>query len=156
MVSRPEHELLPRIFASIPAEKIVAISAGGEPAINAAKDVFPPRVLTDPTTSRIAFGMFFVEEIIVVTVDLQFLLELRQLFLARAEIGRKITTNAVSCTEVYASESTCLKSRLVIVAAVAIPPFRSAAIAEFCFTATAIPPLAADIVRVMLCRTYRM
>ena len=95
-------------------------------------------------------------KIFVVTVDLQSLLELRQLFLARAEIGRKITTNAVSCAEVYASGSTYFKSRLVVVAAVAVLPCRPAVIAEFCFTATAIPPLAADIARFMLCRTHRM
>lgn len=89
--------------------------------------------------------MFFVQEIVVVAVDLQALLKLRQLLLARAEIGRKTTTNAASCTEVYASDCTCFKSRLVVVAAIAILPFRPAAVAEFCFTATPVAPSAADM-----------
>lgn len=75
----------PRIFASIPAEEIVAISAGRESAMFAAKDEYPGRILTDLTAPWILFRFTsLVVEVVVITVDLQSLLELCQLLLARA------------------------------------------------------------------------
>lgn len=85
VVPNAKPELPPRIFASIPAEEIVAVSAGRESAMVAAKDVFPARILTDLTAPWILFRFaFLVVEVVVVTVDLQSLLELCQLLLARA------------------------------------------------------------------------
>lgn len=81
-ITKREH--LPRGFATIPAEEIVAISAGSEPATDATKDIFPSTVFTDPTAPWIRHDSFLVEEVVVVTVDLQSLLELCQLLLARA------------------------------------------------------------------------
>ena len=75
----------PKIFASTPAEEIVTISAGRESAMFAAKDVYPGRILTDLTAPWILFRFAsLVVEVVVVTVDLQSLLELCQLLLARA------------------------------------------------------------------------
>ena len=62
----------------------MAISAGCESAIVAAKDVLPARIFTDLTVPWIFFSLVFVQEIVVVTVDPQPLLKFCQLLLARA------------------------------------------------------------------------
>ena len=77
MVPRPKHELLPGIFASIPAVIVVALPTGREPAIGTAKDVDPATILTDLTVpwTRLGFASL-VFEVVVVTTDLQPLLKL--------------------------------------------------------------------------------
>ena len=71
-----------------------------------------------------------------ITVNLQSLLELSLLLFLRPQVRRKAALDAASCTESYARNSTCFKSRLVIVSAVAIFPFRSAGVTKLCFAAT--------------------
>lgn len=77
--------LFPRILTPIPTEEIMAVSAGRKAAMVAAKDVLPARVFTDLTVPRTRCRLVpFVTEIVMVTIDLQSLLELCQLLLARA------------------------------------------------------------------------
>lgn len=75
VVPLAQHEV-PGVLASSPAEEIMAVSAGREPAIVAAKDVLPTTILADLTASRISSSSGLVLEIVVVAVDLQSLLEL--------------------------------------------------------------------------------
>lgn len=71
VVSVPKDELLPRISTPIPAVGIVAISAGCESAMVAAKDVNPTLIPTDLTVPWIHSRSSLVAEVIVVTVDPQ-------------------------------------------------------------------------------------
>ena len=97
-------KLLKRIFASIPAEDIVAISAGRESTTVAAKDVYPALIFTDLTVLWIHFRFAsLVVEVVVVAVDLQFLLKLCLLLLARTWIRRETSGDAASCTDTHAS-----------------------------------------------------
>ena len=136
---------LPRSLASIPAEESVAISAGRKTAALAPEDVLPARILTNSAVTRILFRSHFVEEVIVVAIRSQSLLELCQLLSARAQIGGKTSLDAATCTDVEAFDSACFNSRLVIVSTGTSLPFDSAAIAEFCFTATTATLLAVDM-----------
>ena len=65
----------PRIFPSIPTVEIVAFSAGGEWAIDAAEDVFPTSILTDLTVPWNFPRSLHPDEVVVIAVDLQSLLE---------------------------------------------------------------------------------
>ena len=134
----------------------MAFSAGRERAIDAAKDVVPTAILADLTTPWNLLGVGLVAEIVVVTVDLQSLLELCQLLLARTRIRGKMLGDATSCTDAHASGSTCLKVSLVVVSAGTFLPFRSATIAEFCFAATTIVTFSYKGARLKLSRTHRM
>ena len=134
----------PGVLASSPAVEVVALSAGRESATATAKDVLPAEILTYITVSRVLSTFpIFVSEVVVVTIDLQSLPELCQLLLPRARIRRKIMSGASSSSNAHASCSTKFKSRLVIVSAIAMLPFRSAAITELSFTAAAGQLLAA-------------
>ena len=64
------------LIASMPAEEIVAPSTGRELAAITAKDVLPTAILTELTASRSHRESFLISEIVVITVDLQSLLEL--------------------------------------------------------------------------------
>lgn len=89
MISDARYELVSRIFASIPAEEVVAVSAGRESAIVAAKDILPATVLTDLTVPWACIRFVsHVIEVVVVTIDPQSLLEFCQLLLARVWINR--------------------------------------------------------------------
>ena len=76
IVSPAEPEFLPRIFASIPAEVIVARSAGREPASVAAKDVLPTVILADCAAPRVLSSLVLIVEVVMITVNLQPLLKL--------------------------------------------------------------------------------
>ena len=68
-------EQFPRTFTPIPAVEIVAFSAGGESAIIAAENVFPPSILTDLTMPWNFPRSLGPGKVVVIAVDLQPLLE---------------------------------------------------------------------------------
>ena len=68
--------LIVGLITSMPAEEIVAPSTGRELATITAKDVLPPAILTELTASRSHRRSVLISEIVVITVDLQSLLEL--------------------------------------------------------------------------------
>lgn len=137
-------KVLLRIIASIPVEETMAFPARGESATDAAKDVLPGTILTDFTVTRVPSALAsLIVVVVVVPADLQSLLELCHLLLVRTRIKGTILSSAASRSNFHASGSTIVKARLVIISAVAVPPFRSAAIAELCFAATTVVLLAA-------------
>ena len=126
-----------RTFSSVRAEEIVAVPACRESATVASKDVLPALILTDLTVSWIVASLAsFIQEVVVITVDLQSLLELCQLLLARTQVKGKASSDAASCTGVYAQNGSCFKARHVIVPAAAISPFCSASVTKLGVAAT--------------------
>lgn len=124
----------------------MAIPAGCESASIAAKDVFPATIFTNPTVPWIRLSLAaLVVEVVVVTAALQSLPELCQLLLGRASIRGEVVADKAFCPDDYASGSASLQLSLVVISAVAILPFCSAAIAEFCVTATPVVLLAACV-----------
>ena len=124
-------EISPRIVVAVPAMRVMAPVAGRKSASAAAINVYPTIIFADLTLPRTR-----VLVVVVITVDPQSSLELGDLLPARAWIRAEISGSAASCSNVYASGSTNSNSRLVVVSALTIPPFRPTAIAKFCFAAT--------------------
>ena len=136
--------IIVRVLAFDTAEEVVAFAAGRKVAIVAAKDEHPATIFTDLAAAWIPFTFAsLIVEVVVVTADLQSLLELCHLLLMRTWIRGKVLSNAASCSNFHASRSTDVKVRLVIISAVTLLPYCSAAIAELCIAATAVVLLAA-------------
>lgn len=111
--------------------------AGRESAAVAAVDIFPAFIFTNLAVSRIPWGLAsLVEVAVVVAVDLQSLPNLCQLLLVRARVSGKVVGSTAGCSSGHASSSADVESGLVVISAVTVPPFDSAAIAKFCLTAT--------------------
>lgn len=138
IVVRPAKvKVRPRIVVSVPAMEIMAPFAGRESTAIAAVDILPALIFTKLTVSWIPSGLTsLVEVVIVIAVDLQSLSNLCELLLVRARISGKVMGSTASCSSGHASSSTDIESGLVVISTVTVPPFDSAAIAEFCLTAT--------------------
>ena len=136
--------IIVRVLAFDLAEEVVTFAARRKVAIIAAKDEHPAKIFTDLAVPWIPFTFAsLVVEVVVVTADLQSLLELCHLLLIRTRIRGKVLSNAASCSNSHASLSTDVKVRLVIISAVTLLPYCSAAIAELCVAATTVVLLAA-------------
>ena len=133
-----------RVLAFDLAEKVMTLPACRKVAIVAAKDEHPAMIFTDLAAPWIPFTFAsLIVEVVVVTANLQSLLELCHLLLIRTRIRGKVLSNAASCSNCHTSHSTDVKVRLVIISAVTLLPYCSAAIAELCIAATTVVLLAA-------------
>jgi hypothetical protein len=134
----PEVVVIAPVLTSSPPMIIVTIPTRRERTVFAWEYEFPPLVFTNIAPAGVFFRACSISEAIVVAVDLQSVLQVCELLLARPEVRSQASSSSASCADPHTSIGSVEDTRLVVVPAIALFPGCTALVAKLCFAAAAI------------------